>query len=1699
MSGVDLDRLLSKTDPLQRLDSTLGIESVKAPSSQSSLSRGNMFAPRTSEPTRQELAENYLRTEDISLEHYLQLGGQTQARDEKEWSYELLARREQLAKVAWDDWEELTQLTSGDIPQLYSPESEATWWDATGKAVYRGGYNIVGSVSRRLNTLQSYITGEKSRAMSAFDLGRKTYFASRPEKSALQSEAWWENLTSGKKLANTVFSNAPYMLFTLGSTIATGGGAAGIAAAGSIAYLVEGQEAYDRAIEAGADTKTAEWSANIVGSINAVIELAQISEFLKLNKAGTRALAARSSKAAYKKFLSFKAGKTVGYTTRRHLASIARESVEEVLQGTVGDLAAKHLYNQESSWGDWLNSRLTEAISAAGATVLFGVPSFVAGSHGIKFTKQETSDIYKHIDADFVTKQITENYNISEKKAHKIALDGLVELENIRQVTSSELTREQELEVFNTDIMPGLLNEFQAREKIRESLDEAIEKIPEADRVEIENVQSKNLLSAHLNVSESAAAGLVENQRTRAQALLLRDALENEDVDEVTRLTGSLRAHLSNVIAEKDSLTGLLTNEETSQPINEDSLEYLIEESYITRKAMTNALPIAGTSVKLLDLPQTMTEGSLAEKETYQKAANSPVYESLANSIPQGFELLTNSLFQQNLFTRKTESDTLAEFGGFAMGAADDFLGIYHYSNTLGTEKDLVFLNAASVWLENKAEAKIIEDTLGLDEALAFYSGKLIDATLHEITHNEASHRKESDDFEGTLSQFDKATEAEQANAITLVLESLKGLSYDTINNFFQVTEAWASRRGTSREVIKRNAIKARETGQDVGLETGSTKTGLQAERVGESLGRATTEAISQRQRVEFGDTLKNPDNVDPASVSKGPPSDYNNTLGENARKREESGKKYRFGLMSHTIFDLVDNIGHIEQALGLPGLYELGVAAERGFMHSRAYQSATYERINKAAGQDARLLPLEQQLLIAQSLNNPENVFPDEMSPASIAVAKELRKIDNEPGGGKYKEKHNRLLHFAQTGNTMGLTGDRLTALKEYDSLKSLKGEELSNELQRLSKSPETDFLVVSNYSLRMSQRFISNIVGENMNIKAYMAPKGPGQKMLQSRVTKEGAPADDFVSEILHHYILQDRYYEMALPINELWKQASPHLQAGSMNTLKKALQRLVGVYDSPLSSTLLEVQKSMSNLFKVPASTGKLQLKQFVQRLFGRTNMPIQQALSLYSANKAAFEKKWGSDMAEYMEKRIIMERPLYKELYADFTATPWKDLTNAGKIIRTVGNNPAINYMNSLFADYMADAHIWLDGKNRYSTMDSWLTTATDVLKKKRLPWNQASKKLGFSKLMPWEQNYLEGLYSKGKIDDVILETARLQTEHNQYKYIKPLRDFFSNTTIGMPTMQYATWWRNYVKLWYTQLYNLKNGDSHMKVESVKSLANHLALSVVGGTVFSAIVGQLKGGRDLPERLLNTAAAQLDPFSYGGVGGVNTLFTPVTIIGKFAKGDMPSQIWAAARSFTKGAQHASVLIGRSIQYGFDRDEITLDKLKIEARDLANVGEEYLNYYYWGYRRATAILDSWGDKRRSKYLREAGRELFGIDYKPKVQERSALLRIQNALFVTNPPTSTGDIHGAIKNVALENTSDDYVNSYMKTLVKNGTTLRDALRVLDKWGREKVERKTTRGRQTIVKTKPRFERETLVRKKNILRRRWNNYNREH
>ncbi len=133
-------------------------------------------------------------------------------------------------------------------------------------------------------------------------------------------------------VANAVGDALPFMAGVIAATITTGpvGGF-------GVAFAVEGNDAFQSALEEGATQEQAEIEGFVVGSINAALELLQVERVLKFAKIGKGSIKT-IAKAAKDKALK-KIAKATGKLGKEAVKTSITEGIQEALQETTSVLA----------------------------------------------------------------------------------------------------------------------------------------------------------------------------------------------------------------------------------------------------------------------------------------------------------------------------------------------------------------------------------------------------------------------------------------------------------------------------------------------------------------------------------------------------------------------------------------------------------------------------------------------------------------------------------------------------------------------------------------------------------------------------------------------------------------------------------------------------------------------------------------------------------------------------------------------------------------------------------------------------------------------------------------------------------------------------------------------------------------------------------------------------------------------------------------------------------------------------------------------------------------------------------------------------------------------------------------------------------------------------------------------------------------
>lgn len=723
----------------------------------------------------------------------------------------------------------------------------------------------------------------------------------------------------------------------------------------------------------------------------------------------------------------------------------------------------------------------------------------------------------------------------------------------------------------------------------------------------------------------------------------------------------------------------------------------------------------------------------------------------------------------------------------------------------------------------------------------------------------------------------------------------------------------------------------------------------------------------------------------------------------ETLAKRREEGEKTRFRVGHKIYFNMDDLVGRVETVSGVEG----ALAAELRVESAAKYADKMADDLGKSfvdANTDlTRLSERDAKLAVAYmtSGKKPEGISDDVAKAVEI-----LRDFDNAPLGAKYMIKSLRVDRFAISNNDKGFTEKQRGLLEPFRELYRRSPQAYYKAVKSFAQSEKSDPLIIENYFVR---RWKTSLKIESIEVDYQREKSGsPGtifSSSLQARQAKKAIVegVDNPLLDMFRHDLALIRAFHMTRHVDFLWNKISPHLEVQSKQQMKEALRRISGI--SPPRSTLsVEIQKTMSNAFKAFAALRALPLKNPFQKFLALGATRGRDSVRLTNVKGVkAFRKKWGPRIADKVEVEVLQRRAILRDIYSlGLDQIPWRDLGMSAKAVRLLGNNVVIRSMNRVLADQMATLHaVFLDSRNRRAVMDRWMTIGKRELITEGKSWAKARRKMGQTFLSRPEQAIIADLVSQGRLEDAIFQNAKFITDHTQFKYDLNLRNIWGQSPGGRALYQFAVWWRGYSMLYYRTLSNLSK--SGLRVSSALTTAKFLGIAAVGGTIYSAMTGRLQPGRDWMERLWNTASEVLNPFSWEGVGGPNTVLTPVNIIRKLAGGDAPSQIIGEGKSFLQGL----TLGGEILAALYKSEELDDEQMKFAKKkfdQMVEIGDKYLNTFYWGYRQVAITLDAIGDTWRANQLMKLLKEFVGIDYKPQTQRRTTLEKIWKISFAKN-----------------------------------------------------------------------------------------------
>lgn len=198
--------------------------------------------------------------------------------------------------------------------------------------------------------------------------GQTVIEKNHPEWVSEPPESFIDLLTNPEKLAVSIAESVPILL-SAGVMTAAGQPNIGV----MMMYASEGQEAYDIAIQNRESEEDAETAYMVYGTVSAALENMQLQGIIKIGKGMFRQVANRTAQKVARKGL--------GSLTKDIIKVAATEALEEMAQGTWGEVTAKLVYDKtiSSSLGEFIDSRAQEGLIGAVMGIIPGVGGAVTG------------------------------------------------------------------------------------------------------------------------------------------------------------------------------------------------------------------------------------------------------------------------------------------------------------------------------------------------------------------------------------------------------------------------------------------------------------------------------------------------------------------------------------------------------------------------------------------------------------------------------------------------------------------------------------------------------------------------------------------------------------------------------------------------------------------------------------------------------------------------------------------------------------------------------------------------------------------------------------------------------------------------------------------------------------------------------------------------------------------------------------------------------------------------------------------------------------------------------------------------------------------------------------------------------------------------------------------------------------------------
>ncbi len=260
------------------------------------------------------------------------------------------------------------------------------FFDELGKGLERGGERGISGVMGTGAALLRYLAGNVPESEKNTMLTLPAGVSENIAQSLYEDAQRWSvqpGEGGGIKgfVAATLGDTLPLFASATVATVA-----AGPAGAWTVTAMSEGDNAYRQAVADGASPEQAELTRVVVGSVNGVIEMAQVGHVLRLGKRATDQTAKRFAREVSESALK-RIAQRGGRITVDVVKSAVQEGFEEVAQGWVGDGSATLIYGKDFNLQQRLEASKQEFVGGATAGILLGGGSLLLNGALAQATK----------------------------------------------------------------------------------------------------------------------------------------------------------------------------------------------------------------------------------------------------------------------------------------------------------------------------------------------------------------------------------------------------------------------------------------------------------------------------------------------------------------------------------------------------------------------------------------------------------------------------------------------------------------------------------------------------------------------------------------------------------------------------------------------------------------------------------------------------------------------------------------------------------------------------------------------------------------------------------------------------------------------------------------------------------------------------------------------------------------------------------------------------------------------------------------------------------------------------------------------------------------------------------------------------------------------------------------------------------------